>query len=364
MKKLPIDVDYLRQMLLRLLETPSPTGYTDRIVHLVGDELSSLGIKYEITRRGAIRATLPGEQEHPARALVAHLDTLGAMVRQVKPNGRLSIAPIGTWSARFAEGARVTIFTTNEGRRRGTILPLKASGHIFDDEIDNQPTGWDYVEVRVDERYPRDIIQIGDFVAIDPVPEITETGFISARHLDDKGGCAALLAAAKAVVERKLQLPVQVNLLFTLFEEVGYGASSVLAGDVAEMVAIDNATPGPDQNSSEFGVTLAMMDMSGPFDYHLTRRLIDLCDEHRIDYRRDVFRHYRCDAASAVEAGHDIRTALVCFGVDASHGYERTHSDALRSVAELLGLYMQSPPMFRRDRMDLGPIKGFPTQPD
>lgn len=364
MTKLPIDMDYLRQMLLRLLDTPSPTGYTDRIVHLVGDELSHLGIKYEITRRGAIRATLPGAQEHPARAVVAHLDTLGAMIRQVKPNGRLAVAPIGTWSARFAEGARVTIFTANEGRRRGTILPLKASGHIFDAEIDTQPTGWDYVEVRVDERYPRDTIQIGDFVAIDPVPEITETGYISARHLDDKAGCAALLAAAKAVIERKVKLPMQVNLLFTLSEEVGYGASSVLAGDVAEMVAVDNATPGPGQNATEFGVTLAMMDLSGPFDYHLTRMLIDLCEEHRIDYKRDVLRHYRCDASSAVEAGHDIRTALVCFGVDASHGYERTHSDALRSVAELLGLYMQCPGMFRRDRVDLGPIKGFPTQPD
>ncbi len=364
MTKLPIDVDYMRQTLLRLLETPSPTGYTDRIVHVVCDELTALGIPYEITRRGAIRATLPGDQKHPARAIVAHLDTLGAMVRQVKPNGRLALAPIGTWSARFAEGARVTIFTVNEGRRRGTILPLKASGHIFDAEIDTQPTGWDHVEVRVDERYPRDIIQVGDFVAIDPVPEITETGYISSRHLDDKGGCAALLAAARAIVTHKPVLPVQVNLLFTLFEEVGYGASSVLAGDVAEMVAIDNATPGPGQNASEFGVTLAMMDMSGPFDYHLSHMLIDLCEAHRIDYKRDVLRHYRCDAASAIEAGHDIRTALVCFGVDASHGYERTHTDALRSVAELVVLYTQAEPIFRRDRMDLGPIKGFPTQPD
>jgi putative aminopeptidase FrvX len=74
-------------------------------------------------------------------------------------------------------------------------------------------------------------------------------------------------------------------------------------------------------------------------------------------------RHYRCDAASAIEAGSDIRTALIGFGVDASHGHERTHVDALRSVAELAALYMQSPQTIRRDRQDLGPIKDFPTQP-
>ncbi len=364
MKKLPIDETYLLQTLVRLLETPSPTGYTDRIVRVACDELERLQIPYEITRRGAIRATLPGNTRPPGRAIVAHLDTLGAMVREVKPNGRLGIAPIGTWSSRFAEGARVTIFTGPEGSRRGTILPLKASGHIYNTEIDTQPTSWDHIEVRVDERNPGPLIHVGDFIAIDPVPEITDSGFINARHLDNKAGVAALLAAAKAMMEHETALHVETKLLFTLFEEVGSGASAVLAGDIAELVAIDNGTPGPGQNSDEFGVTVAMMDSSGPFDYHLTHRLVDLCAEYQIDCRRDVFRHYRCDAASALQAGHDLRVALVCFGVDASHGYERTHRDALRSVAELIALYMQSPIVVRRDRIDLGPIKGFPTQPE
>ncbi len=363
MKKLSIDQDYLKRTLLKLLHTPSPTGYTDRIVRVLCDELESLEIPYEITRRGAIRATLPGAARPPGRAIVAHLDTLGAMVKEVKADGRLALAPIGTWSSRFAEGARVTIFTGDEGSRRGTILPLKASGHIFNDEIDTQPTDWDHVEVRVDERYPRDLIHVGDFIALDPQPEITDNGFINSRYLDDKAGVAALLAAAKAVVEQKASVQVETKMLFTLFEEVGSGASAVLAGDIAEMLAIDNGTPGPGQNSDEFGVTMAMMDMSGPFDYHLTHRLIDLCAEHHIPCRRDVFRHYRCDAASAVEAGNDLRVALACFGVDASHGYERTHLDALRSVGELIALYMQSPPVVRRDRMELGPIRGFTTQP-
>src|SRR5690606_6788056 len=39
-----IDTDYLLEILIRLLGTPSPTGYTDQIVHLVGEELSRLGI--------------------------------------------------------------------------------------------------------------------------------------------------------------------------------------------------------------------------------------------------------------------------------------------------------------------------------
>jgi peptidase M42 family hydrolase len=366
MTRLPVQMDYVTDLLLRLLEIPSPTGYTDQIVHFVSEELERLDIPYELTRRGAIRATLFGAAKPPGRALVAHLDTLGAMVKQLKPNGRLELLPIGTWPSRFAEGARVTIFT-GEQRKRGTILPLKASGHIFDNQVDTQPSGWQHLEVRIDDRsssrqdLDRIGIHIGDYVAVDPSPEIVD-GFINARHLDDKAGVACLLGAARAVVQAKVELPVNCSLLFTLSEEVGSGASAVLHGDVAEMVAVDNATPGPGQNSTEYGVTVCMMDMSGPFDYHLTHKLIDLCTEHGIPHHRDVFGNYRCDAASALEAGNDIRTALVCFGVDASHGYERTHVDSLRGLSELVMLYMQSPQP-RRDRQDLGPIAGFPTQP-
>jgi peptidase M42 family hydrolase len=300
--------------------------------------------------------------------VVSHLDTLGAMVKNLKPNGRLELVPIGFWSSRFAEGGRVTIFTDNHGSRRGTALPLKASGHTFNEEIDQQPVSWDNVEVRTDdfcrtgEQLQELGYNIGDFVAFDPNTELSN-GFIVSRHLDNKAGVASMLGAAKAVMDAGVTVPVACHLLFTISEEVGIGASAVLHGDVAEMVAVDNATPAPGQNSRERGVTISMADSSGPFDYHLTHKLLGLCKTFGVEHQRDVFKYYRCDAASALEAGNDMRVALVCFGADASHGYERTHSEALRSLAELLMLYMQSEATFERDKQTLGPLKGFPFQP-
>ncbi len=365
-----IDMQYVRTLLLELFAIPSPTGYTDQVVHRVGDELRLLGIPFELTRRGAIRADLEGELRSPDRALVAHLDTLGAMVKAVKSNGRLALAPIGTWSSRFAEGARVSVFT-DLGCRRGTILPLKASGHTFGDDVDKQPIGWEHIEVRLDEmvQSAEDLvtlgIHVGDYVAIDPVPEyLPESGFLNSRHLDDKAGVAVLLGAAKAVLDSGRRLPIDCHLIFTISEEVGSGSSHTLHGDVAEMVTIDSATQAPGQNSSEFGVTIAAMDSAGPFDWHLNRKLIDLCEEHRIRHQRDVFVHYRSDSASAVEAGNDLRTALVCFGVDASHGWERTHDGALQALGDLLVLYMLSEPTFLSDRESMTSlIEEFPTQP-
>jgi len=363
-----IDMHYVQDLLLRFLEIPSPCGYTDLIVHAACEELSHLGIEYELTRRGAIRATLPGRQTTPDRAIVAHIDTLGAMVSGLKDNGRLTVTPIGSWSSRFAEGADVTVFT-HAGTRRGTILPLKAAGHVYGEEVDSQPVSWDQVELRVDElctcRAHLEALgfAVGDFIGVDPKPKLTPAGFIASRHLDDKAGVAALFGAMKAIVEARVVLPVTCHPLLTIAEEVGSGASAVLHQDVAEMVAIDTAPQAPGQESLETHVTIGMKDSSGPFDWHLTRHLIDLARREGLAHRTDVFRHYRCDAAAALEAGNDIRTALLCFGTDATHGYERTHLSALEGIAKLLVAYMRTPPVVARDRAALAGPEGFPTQP-
>ncbi len=364
-----IDMRYLRAVLETLLAVPSPTGYTDEAVRVCCGFLAELGVPYELTRRGAIRARLDGSAAQPARAIIAHIDTLGAQVKAIKPTGRLEVVPVGHWSSRFAEGARCTVLTRTGGAHRGTIVPLKASGHTYGDEVDSQPVNWRQVEIRLDidmrdGSRPEDHgIAVGDHVAIDPQPEFLENGFVVSRHLDDKAGVAAMLAAIEALRRSGAVLPVDTFFLVSISEEVGSGASAVLHGDIASLVAIDNGTVAPGQGSEEFGVTIAMADSTGPFDYHLTNKLVDLCDDHGLQYQRDIFRYYRCDSASALEAGNDIRTALVTFGVDASHGYERTHEHALESVARLIALYAASDVKITRDKDDLSSLKGFTHQP-
>ncbi|HEY0846257.1 MAG TPA: osmoprotectant NAGGN system M42 family peptidase [Noviherbaspirillum sp.] len=375
MEKLRIDADYLKATLLELLSIPSPVGLTDEIVHYTGNRLAAIGVPYELTRRGTIRAILrrnmpERRRSNPACAIVSHLDTLGAMVREIKPNGRLALAPVGTWSSRWAEGGRVTLFTET-GRYRATVLPLLASGHVYNEAIDAQPVSWDQLELRVDEPVQSEAdvralnIQIGDFVAFDAGPEFLDNGYIVSRHLDDKAGVAAVLAAVKAVVDAHVPVPMNCHVVFTLTEEVGSGARAVIQSDVSEVLGIDIGPVAAGQGSKEHGVTIPLMDSAGPHDYHLTRRLLALCKEFGIPSNRDVFRFYHSDAGAAVSAGHDVRTALVCFGTDASHGYERTHLSSLVHLAELLTLYIQSGPTLSEDRQErLDSVEQFSHQLD
>ncbi|MCF6753239.1 osmoprotectant NAGGN system M42 family peptidase [Pseudomonas stutzeri] len=348
------DLNYLQRVLLEMLAIPSPTGFTDTIVRYVAERLQELGVPFELTRRGTIRATLKGRRDSPDRAVAAHLDTIGAIVREIQPSGRLGLAPVGCWSSRFAEGSRVSVFT-DTGVIRGSVLPLLASGHAFNTAVDEAPVSWDHVELRLDAyTYSRAEtcalgVNIGDFVAFDPMPEFTESGYISARHLDDKAGVAALLAALKAIVDSGQEPPIDCHPLFTITEETGSGAAGALPWDVSEFVGIDIAPAAKGQESSEHAVTVAMQDSGGPYDFHLSRHLLRLAGEQEIPVRRDLFRYYHSDAQSAIEAGHDIRTALLAFGCDATHGYERTHIDSLSALSRLLCSYMLSPPVFASD---------------
>jgi peptidase M42 family hydrolase len=355
MQQLPEpDLIYLQKVLLEMLAIPSPTGFTDTIVRYVAERLEEIGIPFEMTRRGTIRGTLKGKQSSPDRAVSAHLDTIGAIVRELQDNGRLGLAAVGCWSSRFAEGSRVSVFT-DHGVVRGSVLPLMASGHAFNTAVDQLPISWDHVELRLDAYCSTRAdceslgISVGDFVAFDPLPEFTASGHISARHLDDKAGVAALLAALKAIKESGLEPEIDCHPLFTITEEVGSGSAAALHWDVSEFVSIDIAPVAPGQQSSEHTVSVAMLDSGGPYDYHLSRQLLRLANENEIPVRRDLFRYYHSDAQSAITAGHDIRTALLAFGCDATHGYERTHIDSLKALSRLIAAYLLSPPVFASD---------------
>lgn len=367
-KLLDIDCSYMTDLLMRLLQTPSPTGRTDDIMKLLGEEVESLGLPVRLTRRGVLHATLAGTREDLTRVVVVHADTIGCMVKTIKDNGRLEVVPLGTWASRFAEGARVQIFLDEPGVSfSGTILPLKSSGHAFDVEVDTQPSAWNNVEVRIDEAVhtAADVqamgVQVGDFVAIDAQPIVTSSGYINARHLDNKAGIAAAMAAFKAVIDAGLDIPVTASLVCTVAEEVGLGATN-LGTDVAEALSIDAAVVAPGQHSREDTVNVAMHDQSGPFDYHLTRRMTAMCNHLGIPHTRDLFTYYRSDIAAALEAGAEMRAALIGFGTDASHGWERTHLDGIERVAQLVAGYLQVPFIFQFDVEPVGKVEAFPEQ--
>lgn len=347
MTSLPeINEQELVSFLTGLLNVPSPSGYTESAIVYTAAALQTLGsVSLVRTRKGALLAVFPGQQATQPRALTAHVDTLGGMVKEIKPNGRLRLARIGgiPWNAIEAEGC--TVFTVDGKHYRGSVLPEKASVHVYGDKVSSTPRDETSMEVRLDERTTsadetRALgIQAGDFVAFDPRVEVTN-GFIRSRFLDDKA-CVACIVAAFSALQRAGLRPRQTTYaLISNYEEVGHGASTGFPPEVGELVVVDMAAIGEGQTSDEFNATVCVKDSSGPYDHNLSTHLRRLAEQHGIPYKVDIYPYYGSDGSALLRTGADLRVALIGPGVDSSHHYERTHLDALLATTRWLLAYL------------------------
>jgi putative aminopeptidase FrvX len=336
--------EYIVELLNALLLTPSPSGFCMEIMMLIRAETEKLGFDLEMTPKGNAIITLPGEDANAVIALTGHVDTLGAMVRSIKPSGMLRFTPIGGYAMHTVEGEYCLIHTRDGRVYRGTVLSTKPSVHVHSDVRDWKREE-ENMEIRIDEmvKTKEDTeklgISPGDFISWEPRTHILPNGWIKSRHLDDKASVAALFGLMEWL-RREGQKPARtVKIILSTYEEVGHG-SSYIPPDITELIAVDMGAIGDDLTTTEQDVSICAKDSSGPYDYNMTSKLIALAKREEIAYAVDIYPNYGSDASAALRGGSNIRAALIGPGVHASHGMERTHADAVINTAVLLLAYV------------------------
>ena len=335
------------KLIKELVSIPSPSGNTGKVIEFCEQYLQDLSIEMKRNRKGGLLVTIPGKDQEQHRMLTAHVDTLGAMVKEIKPNGRLKLAMIGGFSWNSVEGEYCEIETESGHIYTGTILMKQTSVHVYKDAGDAKRNE-DNIEVRIDEKVKteketRELgIQVGDFVSFDPRVQITDSGYIKSRHLDDKASTAILLRLIRAIMAESLELPYTTHFLISNNEEIGYGGNSNITPETVEYLAVDMGALGEGQSSDEYTVSICAKDSSGPYHYGLRKHLVHLAKENNIDYKLDIYPYYGSDASAAIKAGHDIVHGLVGPGIESSHAFERTHESSLRNTEKLLYAYVQS----------------------
>lgn len=206
--------------------------------------------------KGGLRVVVPGEDQRQHRFVTVHVDTLGAMVKEIKPNGRLKLSKIGGFGWFSVDGVYCYVETRKGELIPGTILSSHTSVHVYDN-AETQKRSDETMEIRLDARVRSSDeakalgISVGDFVSFDPWIMKTETGFIKARHLDDKASAAVLIELLAAIREMSVVLPYTTHFYFSNFEEVGFGANSNIPALVREYVAVDIGAVGEGQVTNE-----------------------------------------------------------------------------------------------------------------
>jgi len=339
-------LEYTKEILSVLLNTPSPSGYCTEIMTTVQHEIEKLGYVFERTQKGNGLIRLATAEDSNAQNLLisAHVDTLGAMVRSIKDNGKIRMTSIGGFTMNSIEGEYCVIHTRHGEKITGTILNTMPSVHVYP-EARTQERKEDVMEIRIDKdvKTKADVqalgISVGDFISFDPRVAFTEDGFIKSRHLDDKAGIAIIFGALHYLKTHFPQVKKNISIMFSTYEEVGHGSSYIPDG-IDTILAIDMGAIGDDLSCTEKDVSICVKDSTGPYDYHMVGELIELAKEMKIEYVLDVYPSYGSDASAALHAGHNIKAALIGPGVHASHTMERTHEKGILNTMNLLLGYM------------------------
>jgi len=328
------------EILRGILDIPSPTGYTGEVMNHIARMLDEEGIKSYYTNKGALVA---GNHPNPELVVAAHVDTLGAMVKEVMSNGHLSFTRVGGLHLPAFEGEYCTVITRSGKRYRGTLLLKNPSVHV-NREAGKKERKEENMYIRLDELVEKREdteklgIRPGDFIAFDPKFEYVN-GFVKAHFLDDKASAAVLIDLMLDLKDSLNELPVA--FFFSPYEEVGHGGSAGYPSSTKELLVVDMGVVGDGVYGKETAVSIAAKDSSGPYDYGMTTRLIELAEKNDIPHVVDVFPYYGSDGSAALRAGWDLRVALIGQGVHASHGMERTHIDGILATKELIKAYIE-----------------------
>ena len=212
-------VDYIT----KLANIPSPTGYTSHIMNYVIAELESFGYAPVRTNKGGVMVTVTGKDDSKHRVVTAHLDTLGAMVRAVKPDGRLKMDLIGGFVYNAIEGENCTIHVAKNGKKiSGTILMHQTSVHVYKD-AGTAERNQANMEIRLERKVTNEKetralgIEVGDFISFDPRVVVTESRFHTNHVTWMNKVSAAILIDTQRIQSSKYHFAIHNSLLLLSF---------------------------------------------------------------------------------------------------------------------------------------------------
>ena len=328
--------------LKEILAVHSPTGYTIEVINYIESLFKGSKLHITKTNKGALLVSL---SENPELVVTGHIDTLGAMVKEVKGDGTLEITELGSYPLNSFEGEYVTIRNSKGKLFRGTFLLNNPAAHV-NRNVQSEKRELDKMSVRIDALVYSDEdvrklgIEVGDFIFYDTRFETTDTGFVKSRFLDDKACAAVMIELIKEY--SKSGKAKNVGFYFSNYEEVGHGSSTGFPASVKELLVLDMAVVGNGCTGREDAVSICVKDSSGPYDFTVNEKLRKLADKNKISYVIDIYPYYGSDGSAAVRSGYDVRVGLIGPGVSASHGVERTHEKGLEATYKLTKAYIEN----------------------
>ena len=267
-----------------------------------------------VEKEGAV----PGKRK---LMLAAHMDEVGLMVRSVDEDGYLRFSTVGGIDRRVLIGKAVLI-----GERAVPgVVGLKAYHLTTAEEEKRVPKLRDlYIDIGAKDRQEAlRYVKPGDVAVFDSDAADFGNGFLKAKAIDDRVGCAVMTELLRE------SLPIDCTFVFTVQEEVGtrgaFGAAFSVVPDLALVLEGTTAADLPDMPSHQRvcapgkGPVIPFMDGSTVYDRDLFRLLTELADANGIPWQTKKYISGGTDAGAIQRSRTGVRVAAISAAVRYLH---------------------------------------------
>ena len=241
----------IRDVLTELMLIPGLSGYEGRVAKAIAAHLDRLGLAHRSDRLGNLTCTIPGDPDLPSVMVFTHMDQLGFIVRKVEPSGLIRLERLGGVPER-ALPAQAVVLCTDNGDIPGVIANKSHHATSPDEKYKVLP----YAELYVDAGFASaDAAQAAGVRIGTPVTYLPRVlplagGRIAGTSVDDRAGCAVLLALAAA---RKGKPGPTLHCVWSVQEEYNLRgvlpAATALRPDIALQIDLLLACDTPDMTS-------------------------------------------------------------------------------------------------------------------
>jgi endoglucanase len=287
------------ELLKELCLLPGVSGDEKPVADYIINKISAIGgVHYTVDCLGSIIVRKEGKNRAKTRLMLsAHMDEVGLIITNIGETGMLKFAPVGGIDPRVVVGRRVKV------GKNGVlgVIGTKAV-HLQKTEERETAPGFDSlaIDIGVSSREEASLfVNCGDTAVFDSEFVEFGDGFIKAKAIDDRAGCAILLELLK------MPLEFDMTFVFTVQEEVGTRGAAAAAFAVAPQAAIViEATTAadvpfvPDEKKVCFcsqGPVISFMDRHTVYDRGLYRLALETAEKKGIP----------CQTKRAVAGGND-----------------------------------------------------------
>lgn len=300
-------------LLEKLCALPGVSGWEDAVRDFIAEYAKPYAADLFSDSIGNLFVLRRGKKRRERPFMVcAHMDEVGILIKSITDDGYLKFGFIGGVDRRVVLGKRVLVC----GRYPG-LIGIKAVHLSTKEERKNIPkTDELYIDIGASSKAQAEkLVHPGDFAVFDSEFYTFGNGFVKARAIDDRIGCAVMLSLLKEEPD------LDTWFVFTVQEEVGLRGAAVAAQRLMPSAALvlegTTAADIPEMDGQKSvctvggGPVIGCMDKSTIYDKQYFNTLTALADTHQIPWQIKRWISGGCDAGIIHKTGSGVRTASI-----------------------------------------------------